>query len=212
MYAEFATDPKVQMLSEIDQRRFLMILCLRCCNGDVTLQDTEVAFQLRVTPDEYAKTKVILTEKGLVGSDNKPTSWDKRQMRSDTSNERVSRFREKLKQEENATVTLQKRSVEKRERESKQPLVSDERFGLFWKSYPKKVARQDAERAWKKANINGEFESVISALEEQKRSEDWTKEKGKFIPHPASWINKRRWEDEITLPVQQAFDPCRGAI
>ena len=40
-YAEFATDPKVQMLSEQDQRRFIMLLCLRCSNGDVTLHASE---------------------------------------------------------------------------------------------------------------------------------------------------------------------------
>ena len=37
LYAEFAHDPKVQMLSEVDQRRYIMLLCMRC-NGDVTLQ------------------------------------------------------------------------------------------------------------------------------------------------------------------------------
>ena len=41
MYHELAVDPKVQMLSEIDQRRYLMLLCLRCCNGDVTLQQRQ---------------------------------------------------------------------------------------------------------------------------------------------------------------------------
>ena len=37
LYSEFATDPKVQMMSESYQRRFIMLLCIRC-NGDVTLQ------------------------------------------------------------------------------------------------------------------------------------------------------------------------------
>ncbi len=57
LYHEFATDPKVQMLSEVDQRRFIMLLCLRCSNDDVTLHDDEVAFQLRISSEEFTETK-----------------------------------------------------------------------------------------------------------------------------------------------------------
>jgi len=109
MYAEFATDPKVQMLSEADQRRFVMLLCLRCCNGDVTLHDEEVAFQLRVSVEDWAATKRTLIAKMLITEDNCPTKWDKRQYKSDRSNERVLRFRQRKKQQDvngcNVTVT-----------------------------------------------------------------------------------------------------------
>ncbi|MFV5212715.1 hypothetical protein ACLIIZ_03170 [Azonexus caeni] len=104
MYAEFVTDPKVQMLSEADQRRYIMLLCIRC-NGHVTLHDEEIAFQLRVSADEWAKTKAVLVGKGLIDEGANPVNWDKRQMRSDSSAERVARHREKKK---NADVTLQK--------------------------------------------------------------------------------------------------------
>lgn len=112
LYAEFATDPKVQMLSEADQRRFLMMMCLRCCNGSVTLQDSEVAFQLRISEAEFATTKNTLLEKGLIGSDSKPTKWNERQFDSDTSNARVAKHRALHKTERkpkrNADVTLPK--------------------------------------------------------------------------------------------------------
>lgn len=104
MYAEFASDPKVQMLTEADQRRYIMVLCIRC-NGDVTLQDEEVAFQLRVSNEEWAKTKAVLVEKNLLKSDNNPTAWDKRQYASDSSAERVRKHREVKR---NGDVTLQK--------------------------------------------------------------------------------------------------------
>lgn len=99
MYSEFATDPKVQMMSEADQRRFLMLLCLRCSNGDVTLQDDEIAFQLRITVDEWTQTKSTFLSKGLINEHNQPTAWDRRQFISDSSAERVRRHRAKKKQE-----------------------------------------------------------------------------------------------------------------
>ncbi|MFM7010863.1 MAG: hypothetical protein ACKO0Z_16330 [Betaproteobacteria bacterium] len=107
MYSEFATDPKVQMLSETDQRRYIMLLCIRC-NGDVTLQDIEVAFQLRISNEEWAETKATLISKNLIDNTSNPVSWDKRQMRSDSSAERVARHRAKTC---NGDVTLQKRQA-----------------------------------------------------------------------------------------------------
>ena len=112
LYAEFATDPKVQMLSEADQRRYVMLLCLRCSNGDVTLHDEEVAFQLRVTEQEWADTKARLILKNLIDDANKPCAWEKRQRASDSSSERVAKHRAMHKKPSNGDVTLQKRQVE----------------------------------------------------------------------------------------------------
>jgi phage replication O-like protein O len=72
-------------------------------------------------------------------------------------------------------------------------------FDVFYKAYPKKKARRDAERAWAKLNPSSELQPVIlTALERQKQSEDWKRDKGKYIPYPATWLNGRRWEDEIS--------------
>ena len=113
MYSEFATDPKIQMLNEVTQRRYLMLLCLRCSNVTVTLHDEEVAFQLRISNEEYQMTKSLLISKGLIDNDGRPSAWDKRQFASDSSNSstsRVAKHREKKKQLCNVTgnVTVTK--------------------------------------------------------------------------------------------------------
>lgn len=69
------------------------------------------------------------------------------------------------------------------------------RFEQFWSAYPKKVGRGAAEKAFAKAHINGEFDSVLQALETQKRSEQWQKDGGQYIPNPATWLNQKRWLD-----------------
>ncbi|WP_222102179.1 hypothetical protein, partial [Candidatus Propionivibrio aalborgensis] len=104
LYGEFANDAKVQMMSEADQRRFVMLLCIRC-NGNVTLQDEEVAFQLRISNEEWLRTKALFVSKSLINDDNQPTAWDKRQFVSDSSASRVARHRAKVKAESNVTVT-----------------------------------------------------------------------------------------------------------
>lgn len=105
LYGEFATDPKVQMLSEVDQRRYIMLLCLKCSNADVTLHETEIAFQLRISNEELRKTQSVLMSKKLINEDYSPTAWDKRQYLSDSSAARVARHREKKKLGCNVTVT-----------------------------------------------------------------------------------------------------------
>jgi len=39
---------------------------------------------------------------------------------------------------------------------------------------------------------------MLTAIERAKQSEDWIKEKGKYIPYPATWLNAKGWEDEET--------------
>jgi len=95
MYAEFSHDPKVQMLSEAMQRRYIMVMCLRCSNDLVTLHETEIAFHLRISDTEMAETKTLFIAKGFIDSDWNLLNWEKRQFVSDSSAERVKRHRAK---------------------------------------------------------------------------------------------------------------------
>lgn len=72
-------------------------------------------------------------------------------------------------------------------------------FDLFYSAYPRKVNRKDAERAWLKLSPDEKLQAkIMQALEEQKASEDWRKEGGKFIPYPSTWLNKERWDDQLS--------------
>ncbi len=72
-------------------------------------------------------------------------------------------------------------------------------FSIFWSAYPKKQAKGKAESAFKKLNPDETLmATIMSAIEKAKKSESWLKDNGKFIPHPATWLNGQRWEDEVT--------------
>ena len=72
-----------------------------------------------------------------------------------------------------------------------------ELFDRFWNAYPRKTAKQNARKAWDKLDLSETLlAELLAALDWQRKSEDWTKENGKFIPHAATWLNGRRWEDE----------------
>ena len=71
-------------------------------------------------------------------------------------------------------------------------------FELFWHEYPRKVGKKDAFEKFKKAKQP--VQVLISAVREQKNSEMWTKENGRFIPNPATWLNQGRWDDTLPKP------------
>lgn len=92
--------------------------------------------------------------------------------------------------------------------------TADNGFEEFWQAYPRKVAKSAAVKAWTKLKPNGELRGIIlEALEKQKKSPQWQKDGGMYIPHPTTWINGRRWEDDdfkqsTQLPPQTYdFDP-----
>ena len=78
-----------------------------------------------------------------------------------------------------------------------------EDFESFWQLYPRRVNKGDALKAWNKIKPKPSPEELSTSLEWQKRSDQWIKEGGQYIPHPASWLNARGWENEPTLNLVQ---------
>jgi uncharacterized protein YdaU (DUF1376 family) len=70
-------------------------------------------------------------------------------------------------------------------------------FERFWSAYPRKVAKDAAAKAFAKRKVDDALLAVmLSALARQRESEQWRKNRGQFIPHPATWLNEGRWLDE----------------
>lgn len=74
-------------------------------------------------------------------------------------------------------------------------------FEAFWNAYPKQKAKTEAREAFAKVDVP--LQTLLDALEVQKRSNDWLKDGGQYIPYPAKWLNKRRWEDAVDTKPQQ---------
>ena len=93
----------------------------------------------------------------------------------------------------------------------KHPPPAASAFDAFWKSYPRKVGKKAAEKAWLRARDKPALEVILAALDVQKKCDQWTKEGGQFIPYPATWLNQGRWNDEPpeVLP-QDAAKPKPG--
>ena len=77
------------------------------------------------------------------------------------------------------------------------------RFDLFWRAYPKKTGKGDAEKSWNRIKPGKDlFAQIMEALQKAVQCEQWLRDNGRFIPNPSTWLNQRRWEDEYVLPSQ----------
>lgn len=82
-------------------------------------------------------------------------------------------------------------------------------FAEFWQEYPNHSAKANAVKAWGK--ITAELHpAIMAAVIVQKRSAAWTKDNGQFVPHAATWLNGKRWEDQ--QPANSGTNLFAGAL
>ena len=76
--------------------------------------------------------------------------------------------------------------------------AKDADFEKFWSEYPRKIGKKPARRAFDKVKVP--VETLVDALRVQKCGSQWAQKQ--FIPHPATWLNQERWEDEVETDSQ----------
>lgn len=70
-------------------------------------------------------------------------------------------------------------------------------FDRFWAAYPRRVGKQDALKAWGQLNPDDALvDQIVAGVERWKTCEQWTKDDGKFICYPATFLRGRRWEED----------------
>ena len=71
-------------------------------------------------------------------------------------------------------------------------------FEEFWKAYPKKVGKGYAQECFKKIRVSRKLlDTMLEAIAKQKKSDMWKRDKGQYIPNPSTWLNQKRWEDDL---------------
>lgn len=95
LYTEFATDYKVQMMSETMQRRLIMLFCFQREGTLNLMSDDEISYRLGVSKNEWKKTRLRFREAGFINDDDAIkngddflTNFSNRQRDSDDSAKR----------------------------------------------------------------------------------------------------------------------------
>ena len=85
---------------------------------------------------------------------------------------------------------------QEQEQEPSHPSLAD--FGTWYEAYPRKVGLAKAKEAWRSHRLAMPLlAEMLTKLEQQKASQDWTEQGGRFVPHPTTYLNQGRWSDEV---------------
>lgn len=101
--------------------------------------------------------------------------------------------------EQNLLPTNTKNSLEDKHTQRKNAKsVFTEGFDDFWAVYPRAVNKQKAREAWAKLKPDEVIrDKIISDIRRRKNGE-WDDIEARYIPHPSTYLNQRRWEDETS--------------
>ena len=107
----------------------------------------------------------------------------------------------------NTNDTKEKEKVKEKEKDL---------FAQFWAAYPKRKDRAKAQKAFAKLHPDEQLlTEILAALDWQKKTPDWLKDGGQFVPYAATYLNGRRWEDEPPqneMPARQAASDLMWAL
>ena len=213
-YDSVLDDPKVQRLADHIFRGWVNVLCLASKHGGSLPSIADIAFALRIPDDQADSLIQALIDAGLLEDDGDSLvvhNWSERQFLDRTNAQRQKRFREKVKaktvtEKDRNAVTNGKRNVtvtpqdtdtdtdtdtEQSRINNRSPKLADGVFAEFWKSYPRKIGKASAEKAWAKALVASPADVILSGL----YGYVWPNDP-QYIPHPATWLNQHRWKDE----------------
>jgi len=72
------------------------------------------------------------------------------------------------------------------------------RFADFWQAYPRKTgSKQKAEKSWARQDLDHIADQLITNVTERAASDPrWSDRQ--YIPHPLTYLNNQRWNDEWT--------------
>jgi len=208
---EALDDPKVQQLDGDLFKSWVNLLCLCSKQEGLPRSVSDIAFALRMTTDGCQTVLQRLSSVGLLdkvsggvdGMHYAIHGWGKRQFKSDSSTDRVKRFRERYSNDsgtvvETAPDTDTDTDTEQIKKHTKKKPPSVDGFDLFWNEYPRKVGRGLAVKAWSKAIAKTLPSTIMDGLSQWKRSKDFPSEE-KYIPHATTWLNAERWLDQILV-------------
>lgn len=107
----------------------------------------------------------------------------------------------------NDTVSVNSNSLTVKETKRTRKKYEDTpEFITFWEAYPVHANKVGARQEF--AKIDAPLEVLLESIEMWKRTDQWKKDGGQYIPYPAKWLKERRWEDspKVNMPKSDGME------
>jgi hypothetical protein len=184
-------DAIMRIKSKTAQRDAFVVLCEYALKGETPNLDklpdsVAIAFELARPTLDASRRKA---ENGKKGGSKKQTEANSKQNEANCKQTASKGEKEEENEKENEIEIEIKNKVEN------ECIKAD--FALFWEAYPRKEGMQKAEEAFAKVVVP--VQDLLDAIEAQKKSPQWKKDNGVYIPHPAKWLDEKRWLDQTIM-------------
>lgn len=83
--------------------------------------------------------------------------------------------------------------------------IEEVNFDQFWEIYPRRQARKDALKAWNRIDSSRRAQ-ILRGVQAWRRSDQWLRDEGRYIPMPATFLNGERFDDEVEVSINSV--PC----
>jgi hypothetical protein len=88
----------------------------------------------------------------------------------------------------------------KKKRVTGRKAIPDYAFVSFWSYYPRKTSKPAALRAWNGLN-ESQKQQIIKVIPDW--VDAWRNTDKRFIPHPSTWLNQHRFDDDVDVAVPE---------
>lgn len=93
------------------------------------------------------------------------------------------------------------------------PAPPSSAFDEFWRTYPRKTAKANAEKAWERIKPSTDLVAkIMAAVKAAAELPDWQRDNFRYVPHAATWLNGRRWEDDLATSKARPHPPGMEVI
>ena len=133
---------------------------------------------------------------GVKGSMFTVSNWREYQETEQQTEQRLNSNRTATEQRLNTNKNVR---TEECKNEKKLHTTESESFKAFYSAYPRKVSKQPALKAFTKLVEPYAAELlpvILAALKWQTTSPEWQRDNGRYVPHPATYLNEHRWDDQ----------------
>ncbi len=220
-YDDAINDPKILKLSDKQHRVWVGLLCIASKNNGQLPSLDDLSLMIRMKPEKLFEVIESLIISGLIDQNEmilSPHNWDKRQYKSDSSTERVKRFRNVTSTvSETGPETEQIQTTEKKVirtvAKATRPAFGDD-FEEFWKVYPKRHGanpKHAAAKLFSQAVKGGADPRAIIEGARRCAIADAGKVGTEFIPQAVKWLRDKRWED-YSVPIEAEIISIAGQV
>jgi len=133
-------------------------------------------------------------------------------------NAEKAKLKPSLSQGEAKLKPTKRKEMERKEKElegtlSYQSALADERereWEKVWSAFPKKIDEKKARAVYLESDVSPQ--RLIDSLTDWSATDEWTRDNGRWIPLPTTWLGRAGWNEQPTQITQRQKEPVRCTL